>query len=147
MPENVHLPMFLKIGDLPRAHFANGAAYADLDNDGDLDMVVNNINDPASLYENSMMDDKPADRHYLTVQLAGDSLNRNGMGAWVELYYGGKHQAYEQTPYRGYLSTVQLNPIFWPWRSVGDRFTDCEVARWKQTTDNQSKGRSDIEGQ
>jgi hypothetical protein len=97
---------------LTASSFANGAAYADLDNDGDLDMVVNNINDPASLYENSMMDDKPADRHYLTVQLAGDSLNRNGMGAWVELYYGGKHQAYEQTPYRGYLSTVQLNPYF-----------------------------------
>jgi hypothetical protein len=92
--------------------FSNGAAYADLDNDGDLDMVVNNINDAASLYENTMMDTKPADKHYLTVELAGDALNRNGMGAWVELYYAGGHQAYEQTPYRGYLSTVQMNPYF-----------------------------------
>ena len=92
--------------------FSNGAAYADLDNDGDLDMVVNNINDAASLYENSMMDAKPADKHFLTVQLAGDSRNRNGLGAWVELYYAGGHQVLEQTPYRGYLSTVQLNPYF-----------------------------------
>lgn len=92
--------------------FANGAAYADLDNDGDLDMVVNNINDAASLYENTMLDEKPADKHYLTVQLTGDSLNRNGLGAWIELYHAGGRQAYEQTPYRGYLSSVQLNPRF-----------------------------------
>lgn len=92
--------------------FANGAAHADLDNDGDLDMVINNINDAASLYENTLMNAAPVDKHYLTVQLAGDSLNRNGMGAWVELYYDGGHQAYEQTPYRGYLSSVQLNPYF-----------------------------------
>lgn len=92
--------------------FANGAAYADLDNDGDLDMIINNINDAASLYENTLMDATPVDKHYLTVQLVGDSLNRRGLGAWVELYYPGGHQAYEQTPYRGYLSSVQLNPYF-----------------------------------
>lgn len=92
--------------------FANGAAYADLDNDGDLDMVVNNINDAASLYENTSLDEKPADKHYLTVQLTGDSLNRGGIGAWVELHYAGGRQVYELTPYRGYLSSVQQNPRF-----------------------------------
>ena len=117
--------------------FANGAAYADLDNDGDLDMVVNNINDAASLYENTMLDEKPADKHYLTVQLTGDSLNRNGLGAWVELYYAGGRQAYEQTPYRGYLSSVQLNPRF----GVGaTSVIDSLVVKWpdgaKQTMSN-----------
>jgi hypothetical protein len=92
--------------------FANGAAYADLDNDGDLDMVVNNINDAASVYENTLQDEKPEGKHYLTVQLAGDPLNRNGIGAWVELYHAGGRQVYEQSPYRGYLSSVQLNPRF-----------------------------------
>lgn len=92
--------------------FANGAAYADLDNDGDLDVIVNNINDAASLYENTLMDAAPDDKHYLTVQLTGDSHNRNGLGTWIELYYDGGHQAYEQTPYRGYLSSLQLNPYF-----------------------------------
>src|SRR5258705_601841 len=92
--------------------FSNGAAYADLDNDGDLDMVINNINDEASVYENTMMDAKPKDKHYLSIQLSGDSLNKNGLGTWVELYYGNQQQVYEQTPYRGYLSSIQLNPHF-----------------------------------
>jgi len=92
--------------------FSNGAAYVDLDNDGDLDMIINNINDEASLYENKTMDDKPQNKHYLSVKLIGDSLNINGLGTWIELYYAGQHQAYEQTPYRGYLSSIQLNPHF-----------------------------------
>lgn len=92
--------------------FSNGAAYADLDNDGDMDMVVNNINDEASVYENSLMDSKDNQAHYITLKLSGDSLNRNGLGAWIELYYAGKQQAYEVTPYRGYLSSVQLYPHF-----------------------------------
>ncbi len=93
--------------------FSNGAVYADLDNDGDLDVIINNINDEASVYENKTMDSSRENKHYLSVKLAGDSLNINGLGTWVELYYGkGKQQAYEQTPYRGYLSSVQLNPHF-----------------------------------
>ncbi|NIJ52898.1 VCBS repeat-containing protein [Dyadobacter arcticus] len=107
--------------------FSNGAAYADLDNDGDLDMVVNNINDAASLYENTMMDEKPIDKHYLTIQLVGNAQNRNGMGAWVELYYAGGHQTYEQTPYRGYLSTVQLNPYF---GLGGVSVVDSLIVKW-----------------
>jgi hypothetical protein len=97
---------------LNTATFSNGAAYADLDNDGDLDVVINNINDEASIYENTMMDAKPQNKHYLSVQLRGDSLNINGLGTWIELYYGNQQQVYEQTPYRGYLSSIQLNPHF-----------------------------------
>jgi hypothetical protein len=92
--------------------FSNGAAYADLDNDGDLDAVVNNINDEAFLYENTSASEKKSNEHFLSVQLVGEAPNRNGLGAWVELYYAKQHQAYEQTPYRGYLSTIQLNPHF-----------------------------------
>ncbi len=92
--------------------FSNGAAYVDLDNDGDLDMVVNNINDEASLFENTSRGSKSGTNNFVAVKLVGDSLNRNGIGSWVELYYDGMHQAYEQTPYRGYLSTIQLNPHF-----------------------------------
>jgi len=92
--------------------FSNGAAYADLDNDGDLDMIVNNVNDEASVYENTSMDQASGGQHYLSVQLTGDAANINGIGTWVELRYHGKLQVYEQTPYRGYLSTIQLNPHF-----------------------------------
>jgi hypothetical protein len=97
---------------LTEISFSNGGVSADLDNDGDLDMVINNINDEASVYENTTLNSKPENVHYLSVQLKGDSLNLNGLGAWVELYYAGQQQAYEQTPYRGYLSTMPLNPHF-----------------------------------
>lgn len=97
---------------LNKPSFSNGAAYADLDNDGDLDMVVNNINDEASLYENTLMDSGPKDDHYLSLKLIGDSMNKNGLDTWIEVYYDGQKQAYEETPYRGYLSTIQLNPHF-----------------------------------
>jgi len=88
--------------------FANGAAYADLDNDGDLDLIINNINDEALIYKNNSADTS----NYLNLKLVGDSLNRNGLGTWIELYYDGKEQVYEQTPYRGYLSTMQVDPHF-----------------------------------
>lgn len=107
--------------------FSNGAVYADLDNDGDLDMIVNNINDEASVYENTTMDSKPENKHFLDIKLIGDSINRNGLGTWIELHYARKQQAYEQTPYRGYLSSVQLNPHF----GLGDiSIIDSVVIKW-----------------
>jgi hypothetical protein len=88
--------------------FSNGAAYADLDNDGDLDMVINNINDEAFLYRNKARDKDTAANHYLQISCKGGPENRNGIGALVTIYYdGGKVQAFENNPYRGYLSSVQ----------------------------------------
>lgn len=86
--------------------FSNGAAYADLDNDGDLDYVVNNINDPASVYENKLNTEKRLNSNYLRIRFKGDSKNINGLGTWVQLFYGkGATQIYEHYPTRGYLST------------------------------------------
>lgn len=92
--------------------FSNGAAYVDLDNDGDMDVVINNINDEACVYENTSMDLPKSHPNYLAVKLKGDSSNINGLGTWIELHYGGKQQVYEQSPYRGYLSTMQIEPHF-----------------------------------
>ena len=108
--------------------FSNGAAYADLDNDGDMDMIVNNINDEASIYENTTMDDSKAHPNYLAVKLNGNSANVNGLGAWIELHYKGQQQAYEQTPYRGYLSTVQIEPHF----GLGNiSLVDSVIIKWQ----------------
>ncbi|RYF67586.1 MAG: CRTAC1 family protein, partial [Cytophagaceae bacterium] len=90
--------------------FSNGAAYGDLDNDGDLDYVVNNINDSAFVYRNNLIEQKPDQANYLRVKFAGSAQNRMGLGALVELHYGKQNeqqQVYEHSPYRGYLSTVE----------------------------------------
>jgi hypothetical protein len=93
---------------LKQPTFSNGAAYADLDNDGDMDMVVNNINDEALLYRNTARDSDTAANHYLQIRCKGGPQNINGLGAMITIYYdGGKVQAFENTPYRGYLSTMQ----------------------------------------
>jgi enediyne biosynthesis protein E4 len=86
---------------------SNGAAYADLDNDGDLDLVVNNIDKEAFVFINSSIQkDKPVTQHYLAVNLKGDSLNNHGFGAKLALYGCGNVQTQEQYPVRGYFSSV-----------------------------------------
>ncbi|AWV98276.1 VCBS repeat-containing protein [Arcticibacterium luteifluviistationis] len=101
------IPSFEEVGEqwgTERPSFSNGAAYADLDNDGDLDYVVNNINDAAFVYINQS--DKR--NTFLRVKCEGLSNNVNGIGAIIELNYGqGKKQVYEHTPFRGYLSTIE----------------------------------------
>jgi hypothetical protein len=88
--------------------FSNGAAFADLDNDGDLDYIVNNINDPAFIYENTAADNAEDRNHYLRVKLKGPKQNPAAFGAKITISYdGGKKQYHEQNVYRGYVSTVE----------------------------------------
>lgn len=93
---------------LDKPTFSNGAAYADFNNDGAMDMVINNINDEALLYKNTIRAETKTDAHYLQITFAGEGRNRAGIGAFATIYYDrGKQQTYENTPYRGYLSTHQ----------------------------------------
>ena len=83
---------------------STGAAYADLDNDGDLDLIVNNTNQPAFIYQNET--NKERKHHYLSLTLAGAGLNTQGVGAKITLYQKGKQQYLEQMPTRGYQSSM-----------------------------------------
>jgi hypothetical protein len=96
---------------LDKPSFSNGAAFVDLDNDGDLDYVVNNINDPAFIYENQLNDKSKADslkKHFLRVKLKGKKDNVDGVGARVSIVDGnGNKQYFDLNIYRGFLSSVE----------------------------------------
>ena len=90
---------------LKRPSNSNGAAYADLDNDGDLDLIVNNINEPAYIYQNQG-NALSSDHHFLNVQLNGQNKNTTGIGARVSITSNGIKQFLEQYPSRGFQSSV-----------------------------------------
>ncbi|QKZ14237.1 VCBS repeat-containing protein [Spirosoma sp. KUDC1026] len=89
---------------LSQASNSTGAAYADLDNDGDLDLIINNTNQPAFIYQNDA--NKTQKHHYLALKLVGAGANTQGVGASVTVYRAGKEQYLEQMPTRGYQSSV-----------------------------------------
>src|SRR5439155_1589928 len=86
---------------LAQPGFSNGAAYVDLDNDGALDLVVNNVNAPASIYQN-----RGTGGHYVRVVLRGGGANTGGIGTKVVIIAHGRRQLLEAMPTRGFESSV-----------------------------------------
>ncbi|PZX50543.1 VCBS repeat-containing protein [Algoriphagus chordae] len=81
--------------------FSSGAAYADLDNDGDLDLIINNLNEQASIYENLS-----PKKNWLQISLRENSKNPFAIGAKVEVFTGQENQTLEAQPVRGFQSSV-----------------------------------------
>ena len=81
--------------------FSNGAAYGDIDNDGDLDLVINNVNQQASLFKNTSSDSLK--NHYLKVKLIGPEKNHFGVGTKVYVHAQGRKQYLQE------IQTVALN--------------------------------------
>ena len=86
--------------------FSNGSVYADLDNDGDLDVVVNNIADPVLLYQNTANDSLKAPSK--TISLKGPPQNINAIGSKVIVYSGNETMTYEKQAVHGFLSSMEI---------------------------------------
>ncbi|NOT73312.1 MAG: VCBS repeat-containing protein [Cyclobacteriaceae bacterium] len=91
------------------AGFSNGSAYGDLDNDGDLDFIVNNVNMPSYLYRNNAEKLVPQN-HYLKFILKGSGGNLQALGTKITAEHQGKKFYLEQMPMRGFESTVDFRP-------------------------------------
>ncbi len=113
---------------LTQSSFSNGSAYVDLDNDGDLDFVVNNINSEAFVYENTL-NKKGRERtaNALAIKLQGAGANRGGIGATVSVFIKDKKIYYEHQPCRGYLSTVDDRAHF---GLGGAAIADSIIVQW-----------------
>ncbi len=89
---------------------SNGAAYADLDNDGDMDLIINNINDYAFVYRNNAQ--KYTKNHHLKIKLTGSGFNTGGIGARVDVSCNDQTYTQEFMPSRGYMSSMDHVLIF-----------------------------------
>jgi hypothetical protein len=109
--------------------FSNGAAYGDLDNDGDLDIVVNNTNEPALVFRNKT--NEKEHHHYLSVLLKGKSPNTFAVGSKIQAYVNGELLTREVVPSRGFQSSVDYKQVI----GLGKTTTvDSLVVYWPDDT-------------
>jgi len=88
---------------LAQPSFSNGSAYGDLDNDGDLDLVINNVNMPSFVYENKI---SPASQNFIKVKLTGKNKNTQAIGTKILIYGCDRKIVNEQFPSRGFQSSI-----------------------------------------
>jgi enediyne biosynthesis protein E4 len=108
--------------------YSAGMAYADFDNDGDMDVVCNNTNMNASLLENKTVSN--GENNYINISLKGIDANKDAIGSIIHLYYDNQHQMYDYTPYRGYMSSVQNIAHFGLGKT---KLIDSIVVEWDAT--------------
>ena len=117
---------------LDQRGFSNGSVYADLDNDGDLDIITNNVNLPASIYRNNATDVYP-DNKFLKVILKGERRNPFGIGAKVTLYYNHGINYQENMPARGFESSIENQLLF----GLGKiKVIDSAIVQWPGGKEN-----------
>ncbi len=110
--------------------YSNGAAYADFDNDGDLDLVTNNINDEAFVYRNDLNTNaNRGDHNFLRIKLQGEKGNLAGYGTKITVYSDGQVHYAEHQTIRGYKSTVE-NIEHFGLGKVPSGMVDSITIRW-----------------
>ena len=113
---------------LDQPSFSNGAAYGDLDNDGDLDMVISNVNQEAFVYRNNSRD--ASKNNYIALVLRGKDKNPYAIGSAVKLYAGGQVISRELHPSRGFQSSVDYKMIL----GLGTLVPDSMIITWPDRT-------------
>src|SRR5690606_24916052 len=94
---------------LDQPSYSNGSTYADLDNDGDLDLIINNLNQPAFIYQNHA---EKIGNSFLRINLKADGNNTFGMGAKVGIFFGEKSLFQRYSGSRGFMSGTSSTFVF-----------------------------------
>jgi hypothetical protein len=113
---------------LDQPSYSNGSTYADLDNDGDLDLIINNLNQPAFIYQNHS--DKSGN-YFLRINLKANGFNSFGMGAKVGVYFEGKSLFQQYSGTRGFQSGTSATLVFGLGKAAG---IDSIAVSWPDGT-------------